>query len=889
MSIRYLSGIDVDANTLFVDSANNRVGIGTGSPTYTLDVVGSIRSTGNEGKVIINSTAVSGKQYEFISIDTGNLGLYDGTSYRLWVSGAGNVGIGTTSPAYKLDVNGNIRSFDGIRNEASHSTTLYENILPAVNNGGGTGIAQMAWWVSEPNITWDWGGFGYNVINDGGAPYGFSRRNTSFGQAYMRMSTLGDWYFYNTNTSGTRVTTMTLTNAGNVGIGTTAPSARLHVSGGDGIINTAFIGQVPLYGANFAQFSHTSRSGADQYSFLSGNAGDTYVNSANSESIFFRNNNNNTLAIITAAGNVGIGTTAPATKFHVEGGTVSYGQVRILSTSGSGGEASIHIGRTDQTLEQRWTIGQGVASIADSFGFYTGGSVRMTLTTGGNVGIGTTAPAANAKLTIDGSAGANTSQIDMVGFSSTAKGHLGQFADSIYLSTNYYYSGGQYNDTATLGQAAIVLSAGATSTSFIDFNLSDAGANSPSNKVRITSSGNVGIGTTAPDSLLHISGSGNTFTRYTNTTSAGHYVDVGANSAGQSFIYSYGAYPLLIGTNATTQMTVLSAGNVGIGTTSPLGPLEVYRSNTGGLGGHIIVNNNGTAVGNETAVIFGDGASNGFRAAISSTTENSPYYGDLKFKTGANVYSSLTTKMIITGAGNVGIGTTAPAQKFEVYGDEGQPATSGTTQNGMVRFRPGSTEGWGEALDFGMHIGVSGPASYAWLQATNAGGLGINYNIAINPNGGNVGIGTTAPAQKLHVNGVIQWGGGTSAPFAYSGIDGGGLYIEQVDSGINAGKIRLQTRTNNTGAYTQLSIDADNRRFTFANGDVGIGTTSPGALLHVAGVPRFDASGGAPSDTSAPVTQNKYYGTNSVVLTSPNNWLKVDINGTAYVIPAYSI
>jgi len=88
-------------------------------------------------------------------------------------------------------------------------------------------------------------------------------------------------------------------------------------------------------------------------------------------------------------GNVGIGTITPATRFHVESASVSYGQLRFLNTSSSG-ETSINIGRTNQTLEQRWTIGQGVAGIGDSFGFYTGGSSRVNLQTNGNFLIGTT-------------------------------------------------------------------------------------------------------------------------------------------------------------------------------------------------------------------------------------------------------------------------------------------------------------------------------------------------------------------------------------------------------------------------------------------------------------------------------------------------------------------
>jgi hypothetical protein len=71
-------------------------------------------------------------------------------------------------------------------------------------------------WTSEPNASWDGAGFGYNVYNDGGTPNAFGRANTNFGQAYMRMVSSGNWYFYTTNTSGTRYSNMELTPNGNV-------------------------------------------------------------------------------------------------------------------------------------------------------------------------------------------------------------------------------------------------------------------------------------------------------------------------------------------------------------------------------------------------------------------------------------------------------------------------------------------------------------------------------------------------------------------------------------------------------------------------------------------------------------------------------------------------
>jgi hypothetical protein len=108
--------------------------------------------------------------------------------------------------------------------------------------------------------------------------------------------------------------------------------------------------------------------------------------------------------IINKAGKVGIGHTSPLCNLHIEAPSASYGQFRITSTSNSGGEASINFGRTDQGIDARWTVGQGVASITDSFGFYTGGSVKLAITTGGNVLIGTTTDN-GLKLQVQGSAG----------------------------------------------------------------------------------------------------------------------------------------------------------------------------------------------------------------------------------------------------------------------------------------------------------------------------------------------------------------------------------------------------------------------------------------------------------------------------------------------------
>ena len=109
--------------------------------------------------------------------------------------------------AYYLNLNSGGYLRGRIDVTGGHYNSSLRVLLRADENGSGAGQATLQMWVSEPGQTWNWAGFGYNVTNDGGSPGGFSRINTSFGQAYMRFSDSGDLVFYNTNTSGTRVQT----------------------------------------------------------------------------------------------------------------------------------------------------------------------------------------------------------------------------------------------------------------------------------------------------------------------------------------------------------------------------------------------------------------------------------------------------------------------------------------------------------------------------------------------------------------------------------------------------------------------------------------------------------------------------------------------------------
>lgn len=172
--------------SLFV-SPSGFVGLGTTSPTTRLDLDGDVTCRG-----LLNSEApfpslrmrgTTGQlpAYEWQAAPDGSCYLYDQKNggYRIYVSGAGNVGIGTTPPAAKLDVAGNILARGSVLMNASY-----------------------------PAARWQ---------NDAGT-----------GDYRFELTPLGDFYLYDQKHGGHRIF---VKGSGNVGIGTESPTAKLDVAG----------------------------------------------------------------------------------------------------------------------------------------------------------------------------------------------------------------------------------------------------------------------------------------------------------------------------------------------------------------------------------------------------------------------------------------------------------------------------------------------------------------------------------------------------------------------------------------------------------------------------------------------------------------------------------
>ena len=290
---------------------------------------------------------------------------------------------------------------------------------------------------------------------------------------------------------------------------------------------------------------------------------------------------------------------------------------------------------------------------------------------------------------------------------------------------------------------------------------------------------------------------------------------------------------LTFSTNNTEVGRFTSAGYLGVGTSSPLSPLDVNGSiATPSFSAGAIANlaNTNTASTADTRLVFRttqtpDGLRE--RAIIVGSLESTSG-GYLSFWTRPNG-DGISEKVRITAAGNVGIGTTSPKLKLEVVGTDAAESGTATPNGAIIVGNPTASNS--QNLTMGT---LNGAGNHSWIQSRNSTQAAF-YSLALNPSGGNVGIGTTAPASKLEIN-----GNGELLRLDGSNGQDRSIYLRNVGSA-NIGKIFTDgTLALETNAATSITFTTNStEKMRISSSALAIGTTS------VAAATRLNVVGGS--------------------------------------------
>jgi hypothetical protein len=315
---------------------------------------------------------------------------------------------------------------------------------------------------------------------------------------------------------------------------------------------------------------------------------------------------------------------------------------------------------------------------------------------------------------------------------------------------------------------------------------------------------------------------GNVLRVYNSNTTANIYAGIELGGAGASndglagingIVTGAGSGDLAFYTrNSNTfgeKMRITSAGVTAIAAssnTSDLGSTGLVIGGSSTLTSGNVLMLNFTPIGH---------TSNRARAGIGCLVGADWGKGNLTFYTqDASSGAAMTTgneRMRITSDGNVGIGTSNPDAKLSILGASNTPTSYGSL---LVK---NSSEG-------GISFGASG-TSYAWIQGNIYGGS-YNFNLALNAQGGNVGIGTTNPSYLLHIpqgNNLflsnLYITGTASNPILSSGATGGSMYLQ--GGGTGEGKIYLQGAASGGNGYIEFYTNNSLRMTIASNGNIG--------------------------------------------------------------------
>ena len=643
---------------------------------------------------------------------------------RMTIKSDGNVGIGNTAPAYKLDVAGDIRVGQGQSTGILHS-------------GG-----DLQFYADSAKVIEMW----------------------TSGSDYIFKSFHDIAYFSESNIK--------------FGLGTTAPGGILSIGS-----------------SNESYFSSTA---ANTLNFFYNEDGDTggWINYRGFEDgitqprdLIIGDGKGAKIATFDGSTKrVGVGTEAPVSSLHVAGDdTISVGPFGGNGTGYLVGTSSpSYTNQPGTSLILKAGDGSGTGSSYMAFYTSPSGSSGTTVNTSVeririlNDG---TLDLKSAKFKINGSGGTNgyTIVTDGSGNISWSSAGTGTVTGS---GTDNYVP--RWNGTTALQNSSIIA----------------------------LDSGSVGIGTTDPDSALHVYDIGSGEVRFQRVTGYTGLMRFGFPS-GTASIRTDGNFQIKASDAWGADLYIKSDGNVGIGTNAPGSLLRVEGSNATAYAGNAAQDDEGvtlsvwnqdeTALGSYAALQLvnkGTGSHGKARIACIAPANNQ---GALAF-TVENA-GTFIEAMRILGDGKVGINMAIPGYKLDVYEQAGNEiARFAGANSGSVTLRNDA------ANVFRIYAGASDSLGFSAGNSYNADHLTIASD-------GNVGIGTTAPAQLLSVEGSKSGAWITKLKNTHA-TNGNGLLVQAAD--------------NNDVKVVEFRNLAETSTFTMmGDGKVGVGSDDPRCILNV--------------------------------------------------------
>lgn len=692
----------------------------------------------------------------------GNGASSSSTSDAMVILKNGNTGIGTSSPVSQLHVEGSVQMVDG---------NQQVGYIPVSDANG-----KMAW--TDPGTI--------TTGND------------------------GDWTI-NGNDLYSAV-------PGSVGIGTTAPLRKLNIASGSMMVSRVAgrkdgvevfaDGQAGNAGGQILFREDDNNDWGFRMGFNGGNATNSFNWPANTFNITRHNNNTTGVPVLTIPRTndfVGIGTTAPTDRLHVNG------SIRMTD----GNEQAGYVAVSDANGKMTWTAPNSI----DSDWIINGNDQYSAVS--GNVGIGTVAPVAKLNLLeADESTSLSsfTQSLDDAGMLITSDYTNGAYTPGIFWNTT--------NDNSTKPKAGIFMQETSSGSKLL-FGTSNAYATGLTNtSLVLDQKGNIGIGTATTEAKLHVY-----------DVADGEQTGIKISQAGNnSLIYHDSNNSLILRKQSeTNQLALGSNGNVGVGTATPSSKLHVNGSIK-------------MVDGNQAIGYIPVSDANG---KMTWTDPNSISTGDDGDWTvsGNDQYSTVS--------GNVGIGTTTPLRKLNIASgsmmissvvgrkDGVEVIADGTAGNsgGQVLFRETDNDDWGFRLGFN---GGNSTNSYNWPANTfnisrhdnNTTGMPV---LTIPRTHDYVGIGTTNPTNRLHVHtgniAITNPGGspdGSSITLTSPNTNDVGMRIELGDG--SGGVEQLWSmRVSSSNKDLQFASAGDPKMVIDEGGNVGIGGLNPVRPLNVVG------------------------------------------------------